>query len=93
MYLKGNWFGIPLTQTFHGNQVLTKANLSLNKSINALNTAEYNATQNSPVFWYFGCLVFGSHLFYLWDSRSTPTWQKLVIPAYLDKNCYFGLSL
>ena len=36
MYSKGNWFEIPLTRTFCGNQVLKKTNLSQNKYRNAL---------------------------------------------------------
>ena len=35
MYSKGNWFEIPMTHTFCGNQVLTKANLSPSKYRNA----------------------------------------------------------
>ena len=35
--INGNWFGIPLTSTFCGNQVLIKANFSPNKYRNTLN--------------------------------------------------------
>ena len=47
LYPKGNQFEIPLTRTFCGNQVLTKANLSPNKYRIAINTAKYNTAQNT----------------------------------------------